>query len=70
MARLDRSAAWDILARAHVPLAHNFHALRSEQVEALLSEADAYGYRAPKNANGSRARYFHAYVVRAAEKAE
>ncbi len=67
--RLDRNRAHDILQRAHVPLGVDFHALGSAQVEALLVEADAHRYRKPKNANGSRGRYFHAYVTRTAERA-
>jgi hypothetical protein len=44
--------------RLHV----SFDALSASEVEALLAEADRRGYRAPKNANGSRARYFHALL--------
>lgn len=47
----------------------DFHALYSEQVSALLMEANAYRYRAPRNANGSRARYWYAYLIRRAAKA-
>lgn len=70
MARLDQSGARARLARCGVSVAHDFHSLRSEAVEALLVEADADGYRQPKNANGSRARYYHARLVRAAERPE
>jgi hypothetical protein len=34
----------------------DFHALTSDEVEAVLRAAEAAGYRKPKNANGSRAR--------------
>lgn len=44
----------------------DFHALSVDQVQRVLDAADAHGYRAPKNANGSRARYFHAYLRRVA----
>ncbi len=44
----------------------DFHALRSEQVERLTWAACVYGYRKPRLANGSTARYFHAYLVRKA----
>jgi hypothetical protein len=70
MARLSRTEARDILRRAGTDASHNFHALRSDVVAALITEADARRYRAPKDANGSRARYFHAYVVRAAIRGE
>lgn len=49
--------------------ADDFHALRSEQVEGILHWAKAYGYREPKNANGSKARYFFAMLQRHANKA-
>jgi len=42
----------------------DFHTLRGDQVQALLDEAKAQGYRHPKNANGSTARYFFAAVQR------
>lgn len=47
-----------------------FHALPSAKVFALLAEADRVKYRLPKNANGSRARYFHAYLCRVAARTE
>lgn len=68
--RIDRQRARDILSRCHAPLGTDFHALRTWQVDSIVSEADAYGYRKPRNANGSRARYFHAYLVRAANREE
>lgn len=37
----------------------DFHTLSSSQVDSILAEADRAGYRKPKNANGSRARYFY-----------
>lgn len=46
----------------------SFHSLSSSAVEALLRLADDDGYRVPRNANGSRARYYHARLVRAANK--
>lgn len=61
---LDRSTAHDILQRAHVPIGEDFHALNSAQVDALIEQADLFKYRKPAHANGSRARYFHAYLVR------
>lgn len=48
--------------------ADDFHALRSEQVEGLLHWAKAYGYRKPKNANGSKARCFFTMLQRYANK--
>lgn len=42
----------------------NFYALPASKVDALLEVADAVGYRKPKNANGSRGRYFFAKLQR------
>jgi hypothetical protein len=67
---MDSSDAHDILQRAGVARGANFHTLNSSQVEALLVEADRVKYRKPKNANGSRGRYFHDYVQRRAQKQE
>lgn len=36
----------------------DFYTLSSIQVDRVLTWAKAYGYRKPKNANGSTARYF------------
>jgi hypothetical protein len=67
--RIDSDRARTILAACGVLNPRlDFHALYTEQVDALIREADAYGYRAPKNANGSRARYWHAYLERAAAR--
>lgn len=38
----------------------DFHALTSMEVGRIIAEADRVKYRKPRNANGSRARYFHA----------
>lgn len=64
MARLDAFDALDVFTRCKIYWAQDFHRLCSDDVQKLIREADAHGYRAPKNANGSRARYFHAYLVR------
>ena len=44
----------------------DFHTLSSNQVDMLLRAADQARYRKPKNANGSRARYFHDLMQRRA----
>lgn len=36
----------------------DFHRLNSGEVEQVIADANAEKYRKPKNANGSRARYF------------
>lgn len=58
-----------ILDAANIPLGQDFYILDASQVEALLVEADRLKYRKPKNANGSRGRYFYAYLVRLARRA-
>ena len=42
----------------------DFHELSSTKVDELLKAADHYGYRKPKNANGSRGRYFFSRLQR------
>lgn len=42
----------------------NFFTLPPSKVVELLEVADAVGYRKPKNANGSRGRYFFARLQR------
>ena len=49
-----------------ITLGCDFHTLSSAEVERILTAAKHWGYRAPKNATGSRARYFYAYLSRAA----
>lgn len=51
-----------------ITFSEDFHTLTSSQVEGLLHWAKAYGYRQPKNANGSKARYFYSFLVRLIEK--
>jgi len=60
--------ARNILAAVGCELSADFHTLDSNQVERVLMEAEQYGYRKPKNANGSRARYFFAFVQRVATR--
>lgn len=48
-------------------MGEDFHALNSATVEQLNAVAKTVGYRAPKNRNGSAARYFHAYLQRGAK---
>ena len=63
---IDPSYAAEILAACNGE--KDFHAMPSADVESLVLWADRLRYRAPKNANGSRARYFHAYLRRRAAK--
>lgn len=40
----------------------DFHSLRSNEVQYLLDAAKEIGYRQPKGASGSKARYFYAFL--------
>lgn len=62
--RLSRADACEILAALDIPRGEDFHVLRSSKVDELLTVADKVKYRKPRNANGSRGRYFHAYLNR------
>ena len=64
MNKIDANDAHDILQRCGISEYDNFYALTSSQVSDLLEFADTYKYRKPKNANGSRGRYFHAMLTR------
>ena len=68
MARLSNYEAAEILSRCHVDKGGDFHRLRTEQVEDLLAFADMHGYRKPRNANGSRGRYWCAHLQRLAAR--
>ncbi len=50
----------------NIAAGEDFHVLSSSQVDGILEEANKVGYRKPKNASGSRARYFHAFLQRKA----
>jgi hypothetical protein len=68
---MPRITPWDaraILTLCGCACADDFHALNTDKVERLLLHANANKYRKPANANGSRARYFHAYLVRQCRK--
>ena len=57
-----KSAALAMLPR--LKLTADFFTLDSDTVLQLVDVAKAVGYRAPKNRNGSTARYFFAYLAR------
>jgi len=51
-------------------LERDYSELSPNQVTRLLVYADQYCYPKPSNAAGSRGRYWHAYLLRRAAKAE
>lgn len=65
---LDPDRARATLKSCGIDVGANFHALRSEHVDKLLSAAKEHKYRKPKNANGSTARYFHERLQRHASR--
>lgn len=67
---MTRDEAHDVLQRCKIVAGANFFTLSAREVSALLREADKVKYRQPKNANGSRGRYFYARVCRALDRKE
>lgn len=66
MAQMKRGEARTILKMCGIDPVEDFHALHSVKVDLLLAAANQRGYKKPADANGSTARYFHAYLVRRA----
>lgn len=56
------------LRRCGAPIASDYHALRRAVVDELAQSARRYAYRQGPHANGSRARCWHAYLVRVAQR--
>lgn len=70
MPQMTRETAEGILTRCHMTATPDFFTLSSSDIDNLLREANAVKYRRPKSANGSRARCFYAYVLRASNRGE
>jgi hypothetical protein len=68
VARLTACDASRILSLCNITPKVDFSTLSTNQVDDLVAESIRYGYRKPKNANGSRGRYFHAYLTRLIER--
>jgi len=56
--------ARDLATWHRLTLDRDYHALPSDIVDRVIAAADARKYRQPRNANGSRARYFYALLQR------
>ncbi len=67
---MDKRTALYIAETQSIPLDRDFHSLPSETVQSIVEAANRYRYKAPRNANGSRARYFHAFLQRVAARSE
>lgn len=65
---MDTAHATALAAQFHIPLGRDFCTLRASEVAQVLEAADFVKYRRPKNANGSRGRYFYAALSRAANR--
>ena len=66
---MNKSDAINFLTRSGIAAGANFYTLARSQVCDLLAFADLVKYRKPRNANGSRGRYFHEYCQRVARRA-
>lgn len=60
--KLTKEDARNKVRHAGISLHDNFFTLPASKVSVLLEVADEMGYQKPKNANGSRGRYFFAYL--------
>jgi hypothetical protein len=59
-----RVNALAVLASLKIDPSQDFFTLSASQVSGLLAEADRVRYQKPKQANGSRGRYFYARLQR------
>lgn len=53
-----------LAAQFNIELGKNFYTLSASEVCKVLDAADFVRYRKPRNANGSRGRYFYALLNR------
>lgn len=60
----DKTAVLNLFSQHGIKSEIDFHALTIAQVDVILEQAKQWGYSKPRNANGSKARYFHAYMFR------
>lgn len=68
--RAECNTAQMILARLGIKRGTDFHTIERSKVAELLIESVAARYRHPKDANGSRALYFHERLQRQANYSE
>ena len=61
---INVSYAMSMFNAAGIDYRADFHTLDTSQVQAIVDVAAECGYRKPKNASGSTARYFLAAVAR------
>lgn len=64
MPRMTQAEARALCSVFGIDPAQDWHAMPSAMKEAVLKAADSRNYRKPAAANGSRGRYFAAYLAR------
>ena len=62
--KISINTAVELAGKAGLNLKKDFFQLSFFDVDKVLGIAKVYGYRKPKNANGSTARYFWAFMQR------
>lgn len=67
MHTVARAHSRNVLKSCGIEIGADYFTLRSSQVTALIAWADRDKYRKPKNANGSRCRYYHDMLQRRAK---
>jgi len=67
---MTRDTARALCSQFAIDTTRDFHSLSQDEVARVLEAAKACKYVTPKNANGSKARYFHAYLRRSANRKE
>lgn len=60
--KVSKEEARNILRHKGISFKDNFHTLSPSKVSDIVDVADMMHYRKPKNASGSRGRYFFAYL--------
>jgi hypothetical protein len=65
---MTKDIATDLIHKFQIRTDKDFYTLSSAEVHRVLEAADDRKYRKPKNANGSRARYFFAALKRATNR--
>ena len=65
MAKLTKQEAKKMAQKVGISFKQDYHQLRGDKVDFLMSLCKAVGYRKPKTASGSTGRYFYYYLKKA-----
>ena len=68
--KVNASEAVRILGACEINLFDDFDTLPTYKIQHLLQHAERVGYHRTWTTTGSRARYFHAYLLRAIKRYE